>query len=46
MKLRESYFILVMVDGGIDFGVLEEVFVYVRYFDWEFGKLVSEYLVI
>lgn len=46
MKLRESHFISVMEDGGTDFGVLEEVLVYVRYLDWELGKPVSEYLAI
>lgn len=45
-KLRGNNFFLVMVDGGIDQGVMEEVFVYVCYFDMEFGKFVNEYLVI
>ncbi len=46
VKLKESHFISVMADGGTDFGVLEEVLVYVRYLDWELGKPVSEYLAI
>ena len=43
VKLRESNFISVMADGGTDFGILEEVLVYL---DWKLGKPVSEYLAI
>lgn len=46
VKLRESKFISVMADGGTDFGILEEVLVYVHYLDWKLGKPVSEYLAI
>ena len=46
VKLRESNFISVMADGGTDFGVLEEVLVYVRYLDWELGKPVNDYQAI
>lgn len=46
VKLRESNFISVMADGGIDFGVLEEVLVYARYLDWELCKPDNEYLAI
>lgn len=46
VKLRESNFISVMADGGTDFGILEEVLVYVCYLDWKLGKPVSEYLAI
>ena len=46
VKLRESNFISVMADGGTDFGVLEEVLLYVRYLDWELGKPVNDYLAI
>ena len=44
MKLRKSNFISVMADGGNDFGILEEVLVYVC--DWRLGKPFSEYLAI
>lgn len=48
MKLKKSNFILVMADGGTDQSVMEEVLVYVRYFDMKLGKPVSlsEYLAI
>ena len=46
VKLKKSNFISVMADGGTDQGVMEEVLVYVRYFDMELGKPVSEYLAI
>ena len=46
VKLKKSNFISVMADGGTDLSVMEEVLVYVRYFDMELGKSVSEYLAI
>lgn len=46
VKLRQGNFISVMADGGVDFGILEEVLVYEWYLSWELGRPVYEYLVI
>ena len=44
--IKEETAVKLMVDGGTDFGVLEEVLVYARYLDWELGKRINEYLAI
>lgn len=43
VKLKECFFFFVMIDGSIDYGVIEEVIMYVCYLEKFIGRLVIVY---